>query len=366
MTPNVSVAMATYNGEAHLPAQLESLAHQRLLPYELVVCDDGSTDHTRDIIRAFAADAPFPVRVHRNEEHLGFADNFLKAASLCSGELIAFCDQDDVWLADKLNVCASAFTGPDVFVCLHQGRVVDDALQPTGRLHPKITARKRIAPIGFSPALPGTIVPPGFAMVFRASLLSVDTHHRPWTILESERLRGGPMNHDEWVWLLGASLGKPALVQRDLVLYRRHSHNTTGAPTRPTWRTTVSRAVRRTSYTRIATIDGQCRRLFGDLARGSGDPDLARRAARAARYFRRREAVDRLRASIYDPSSRLSMRVAALARRLVLGKLVYRELSGVVTWRALGKDLLLGVSGLSRLLVWVAERPPRGGGIVGP
>ena len=91
--------MATFNGDTYLSPQLQSLARQTLLPHELVVCDDGSTDRTLEIVRAFAADAPFPVRVHRNDEHLGFADNFLKAAVLCGGELIAFCDQDDVWQA---------------------------------------------------------------------------------------------------------------------------------------------------------------------------------------------------------------------------------------------------------------------------
>lgn len=362
----MSIAMATYNGDQYLSAQLQSLAQQRLLPCELVVSDDGSTDRTLEVIRAFAADAPFPVHVHQNEEHLGFGDNFLRAASLCRGELVAFCDQDDVWLPAKLEVCASAFTNPDVFVCLHQTRVVDESLRPKGRLHPKIIVGKGLAPLGLSPALPGTIVPPGLAMMFRASLLSVDASQRPWSNLESEDRRGSPMNHDEWIWLLGASLGKPALLPRDLVLYRQHRTNTAGAPAGPTWRTTASGAVHRTSYFRIATIDSQCRRLFSDLARGSGDPDLARRAARAATYFHRREAVDGLRASLFDPSSPLTVRIAALARRFVLGKLVFRELSGVVTWRALSKDLLLGVTGLWRLPGWLAGRPPRGSGTAGP
>ena len=366
MSPNVSIAMATYNGAAHLRPQLQSLAHQRMLPYELVVCDDGSADDTLEIVRSFAEDAPFPVRVHCNDEHLGFADNFLKAASLCSGEFIAFCDQDDVWHEDKVKVCVSAFTGPDVFVCLHQGRVVDENLQPTGRFHPRIIPGRIVLPIGASPALRGLMQPPGFAMVFRTSLLSVDSSHRPWSVFEIRDRMDGVMSHDGWIWLLGASLGKPALVARDLVLYRQHPSNTLGAPPVSAWRTTVTRAARRTSYSRITTIDAQCRRLFDDLAQSSSDPDMARRAARAAQYFRRREVVDRLRAAIFDQSSPLAIRLAAIARRVLLGKLIYRELSGVVTWRALGKDLLLGVTGLWRLPERLAGRQRRGGHIIGP
>src|SRR5690349_15385572 len=102
----ISVAMATYNGAPFLPEQLQSLAAQTLPPFELVVCDDGSTDRTIQILREFATSAPFPVRIHENSERLGFGDNFLKAAALCQGDWIAFCDQDDIWLPHKLETVA--------------------------------------------------------------------------------------------------------------------------------------------------------------------------------------------------------------------------------------------------------------------
>src|SRR5581483_5816839 len=98
----ISIAMATYNGGQFIREQLDSLSRQTFLPCELVVCDDGSTDHTLAIVETFAASAPFAVRIHRNKKRLGFGPNFLKAASLCDGEVIAFSDQDDVWLETKL------------------------------------------------------------------------------------------------------------------------------------------------------------------------------------------------------------------------------------------------------------------------
>src|SRR5664280_13480 len=99
---NISIAMATYNGERFIREQLDSLARQTYLPCELIVSDDGSTDRTLEIVEDFAKSAPFSVRAYRNEQNLGYADNFLKAASLCDGEWIAFCDQDDVWFDNKL------------------------------------------------------------------------------------------------------------------------------------------------------------------------------------------------------------------------------------------------------------------------
>jgi hypothetical protein len=103
----ISVAMCTYNGEKYLREQLQSIASQTRLPDELVICDDRSTDSTVEIIRDFAGSAPFPVRFHINPVNLGgvvkgITRNFEQASRLCTGELIAFCDQDDVWNPRKL------------------------------------------------------------------------------------------------------------------------------------------------------------------------------------------------------------------------------------------------------------------------
>jgi len=98
----ISVAMCTYNGSRFLPEQLASIAAQTRLPEEMVICDDGSTDATAEIVEAFAHTAPFPVRFIRNPQNLGSTKNFEKAIGLCTGDLIALCDQDDVWMPEKL------------------------------------------------------------------------------------------------------------------------------------------------------------------------------------------------------------------------------------------------------------------------
>jgi glycosyltransferase involved in cell wall biosynthesis len=102
-----SIAMTTYNGERFLDGQLRSLSEPTLAPAELVVCDDGSTDQTVDILKRWAQRLPFPLRFFQNEQRLGSRRNFLKAASLCVSDYIAFCDQDDVWSKNKLATVAS-------------------------------------------------------------------------------------------------------------------------------------------------------------------------------------------------------------------------------------------------------------------
>ena len=100
---HISVAMCTYNGARFLREQLASIVAQSLLPDELVVCDDGSSDETAEIIRNFARSVKFPVRLVVNEQNLGPAKNFEKALMLCEGDLIALSDQDDNWYPEKLS-----------------------------------------------------------------------------------------------------------------------------------------------------------------------------------------------------------------------------------------------------------------------
>ncbi len=134
---HISVAMATFNGETFLREQLDSLSQQELLPYELIVGDDGSTDRTLEIIEDFAVKAPFPVRITSNPKNLGFGDNFLAAAQRCTGDWIAFCDQDDVWLPNKLSDCAAAIEAhPDLCQVLQRAELCDVELNYLGRIFP--------------------------------------------------------------------------------------------------------------------------------------------------------------------------------------------------------------------------------------
>src|SRR5438132_13052341 len=93
---SVSVAMATYNCQKFIREQLDSLAAQQHLPSELVITDDASSDKTVAIAKQFATGAPFPAHIHRYGNRLDYRANFMRAASLCTSDVIAFCDKDDV------------------------------------------------------------------------------------------------------------------------------------------------------------------------------------------------------------------------------------------------------------------------------
>lgn len=94
----ISVAMTTYNGEKYIRKQIESILNQSMKVDEIIVCDDGSTDKTVEILKEY------PVTVYQNEKNLGYRLNFKKAMSLCTHEYTFLCDQDDIWEPDKVKI----------------------------------------------------------------------------------------------------------------------------------------------------------------------------------------------------------------------------------------------------------------------
>lgn len=97
----LSIAIATYNGERFLRQQLDSLYSQTRLPDEVVVSDDGSTDGTQVILQEYAD--RYGLRWSVNDGEHGVNANFFRAISLCQGDYIQICDQDDIWYANKLE-----------------------------------------------------------------------------------------------------------------------------------------------------------------------------------------------------------------------------------------------------------------------
>ena len=99
----ISIAMTTFNGENYLREQLDSILAQTIHDFELVVCDDSSTDGTWNILKEYK-NADSRISLYQNEKNLGVKKNFEKAMSLCKGEYIALSDQDDIWMPNHLEV----------------------------------------------------------------------------------------------------------------------------------------------------------------------------------------------------------------------------------------------------------------------
>lgn len=246
---SISIAMATYNGATYLQAQLDSIAIQRLLPDELVVCDDGSSDNTTAIVESFAATAPFRVRLERNRERLGYNRNFAKAIELCSGNLIFLSDQDDEWHADKLAVVNGIFEEkPDTLAVTNDQVIVRADGGETGS-----TVLQNVRRLGYSDLLYG----PGCCTAFRRQLLDI-AHPFP----------GDAVPYDHWINIIPALLGARIIHEAPLQGYRRHGSNTSGstfALERPSLATLATRRskidVREAFRDKINSIDVIMERL---------------------------------------------------------------------------------------------------------
>lgn len=127
----ISVALCTYNGEKFIREQIESILHQTMPVDEIVVCDDGSTDGTLDIIESYSSSGHSQIRIYRNEKNLGPARNFQQALNLCQGDIIFLSDQDDIWEATKVAQIVQYFAcHPNYQVVFTDGQLIDDGGKP--------------------------------------------------------------------------------------------------------------------------------------------------------------------------------------------------------------------------------------------
>lgn len=351
----VSVALATYNGERFLGEQLASIAAQTRLPDELVVRDDGSSDGTARLVESFAAQAPFPVDFARRVDPLGAADNFLDAAAHCRSDLVAFCDQDDLWCPGKLAVCVAEFEAdPCVVMVVHSATLFGPGAGRGRRRYPA-HRRRVVAPPARLPVLPAV---PGFATVVHRRVLELwrdgDRASPAW---------GADVGHDTIVAFWASAVGRTVLLPDDLARYRQHGGNVWGAPQAglaararrsASWRGREAETLRRSASRDAARAD-----LLEERLRPPGRYPQAR--DRAALWRRRGEVTAR-RAAIYEAPTRGSA-LRSLVVNLVRGDYGPRRRGGAGL--SLGRDAL-HATGLLGLVTsgggtGPGDRPPRDG-----
>jgi len=222
----ISIALAVYNGMPLLSGQLDSIAAQRVLPFELVVSDDASTDGTAQCVKEFAARAPFPVKLVQHEANVGVTENFWAACAACSGDVIALCDDDDVWAVEKVERLEQAFSGPNAGFAMHESTPVNRALQPISRRGVSFqrTASGLTYQNPIDPVQGGVF--PGYVQAIRRELFA--DFFRRWPgdrhreILTQRGSKRGVAPHDVLLPLFALSYAPAVLIPEKLVLHRIH------------------------------------------------------------------------------------------------------------------------------------------------
>lgn len=293
MALSVSVALGTFNGVRYLEQQLRSIQEQSTPPMEIVLADDGSTDDTVVAAAAIMAGSSIPLVVLPPAPRLGVTRNFERAIRAARGELIALCDQDDVWHPDRLSADVPRFVDDPGLLLLHDdARLVDAEGRPFGDgLFDSLSVRRSEldeleAGRSFAVYLRRNLVT-GAATLFRASLLETALPFPDEWV------------HDEWLGILAAARGGARLSRRQAIDYRQHGGNQIGV-TRPTLRSRVGRMIERRDgrYQRLA---GRSRVLVARLERDGAPGDVLALARRKAAFEARRAEYPDLRIARLGP-----------------------------------------------------------------
>ena len=248
----ISVAMCTFNGGRYLEEQLESIAGQTRLPYELILCDDGSTDDTIAILKRFEAKAPFPVTIVQNKVQMGSTRNFDQSIGLARGEFIALCDQDDRWLPYKLQRLSDCLIeNPFLGGVFSDAELIDGEGKRVGKA---LFARHR-----FTPAKQRSFVSCPTATLLKHDVVTGATLMFRSTIRRYCSPIPATWVHDGWLaWML-ALHSRIALISEPLIEYRIHAGQQLGVGTSHAAHR-GNRETRRQFYARVA-------RQFEDLVK---------------------------------------------------------------------------------------------------
>jgi len=217
----LSVAMCTYNGERYLQQQLASILRQSRLPDSMVIRDDGSTDATPAMLAAFAQQAPFPVDCQVNPKNLGSTRNFEQAIAACRGELIALCDQDDVWHPHRLERCERELLNqPEVGLVFSDADIIDDDGRHIG---PSLWENFAFERTSIDALLAGDVMPmtkrafvTGATVMFRARYAALCFP------------AGKRWLHDGWLAMLIACMASIRPIEEKLLSYRLHRNQQVG------------------------------------------------------------------------------------------------------------------------------------------
>jgi glycosyltransferase involved in cell wall biosynthesis len=261
----VEIILATFNGEKFLAQQLDSVLSQTHTKWKLLISDDGSTDSTLEIAARYAA-LDKRISVVNSSGQGGVVANFGKALSFASADYLMFCDQDDVWLNDKISLMLDnlldleARHGKDVPILgFSDLSVVDydlteisESFYVANRLNPSHNLDPRY--------LMWSSTVYGCSVIFNAALYRIATP-----------VPAGVPMHDQWFALLASKHGLVFHVPAQTLMYRQHGGNVVGA--RP--KTMLQRLLSVSRTIRVVANDtGKCRKQIRSASRATANLNL--------------------------------------------------------------------------------------------
>ena len=217
----ISVVIATYNGEQYIVEQLKSITYQTLLPDEIIIVDDCSSDETVNLINDFAKQSKVPVKTYINDKNIGSNKSFERAITLASGDIIFFSDQDDFWVQNKVELFMKEFENNSVVLVFSDGIICDSSLKDLNitnwqKIHITPARVKLLQSDDAFLILSHKNFVTGAAMAVRRkiAMAALPICENNW--------------HDEWITLVGMTLGNIKALPDKLFYYRQHEKQQVG------------------------------------------------------------------------------------------------------------------------------------------
>jgi rhamnosyltransferase len=208
----IDILLGTYNGEKYLNTQISSIVNQTYKDWTLYIRDDGSSDNTQNIIKRWALLDGRIKMIDDKRGNMGIGGNFLYLLKHSTADYICFCDQDDYWFENKLDILHNAIKGKALnrpILILHK---IVSWIYPLNIV--KNVINKEIKTLEKFLFLNGGLQ--GCASIFNAKLkeylLSIQGHI--WM-------------HDHYMSLVALTFGEVFYDNHVLILYRQHADNAT-------------------------------------------------------------------------------------------------------------------------------------------
>lgn len=224
MNFNVDILLATYNGELFIEEQLKSLFEQSCQDFKVLVRDDGSRDRTLEIVRQYRKRYPGRIEIIiDNDKGLGPSGNFGRLLQYSTAPYIMFCDQDDLWLKNKIERTLAemkkveAKSGKDSPILVHSDLIVVNKdlniIKESMSKSQKLYTHKN----DFHQLLIQNNIT-GCTMMINKPLLKYASPIPQEAIM-----------HDWWLGIIASAYGKIQYIDEGLILYRQHGGNDVGA-----------------------------------------------------------------------------------------------------------------------------------------
>lgn len=223
-----SVCIASFNGERFIKEQLESIIRQTVLPSEIIISDDGSTDKTEDIVQSLFKmweHLPIHLLYIRNDGEHGVCGNFQNALVHANGDYVFFCDQDDIWLENKIESVLKVFKSHNEKVVIHDAVVLKENKDATFT----ITDAHLLKKLPYDDDGVYKLNGPDYAgyAFFRIYIQGMCiSAERNWLLSILPFSKG--YNHDTWVLYCAFLDNTIVSLHKTLTLYRIHKNNTCG------------------------------------------------------------------------------------------------------------------------------------------